>query len=258
MWLSDPRLLIDRTGFSRRFWHVLSLTGGVCAAWLAFAACASSQEPGMELTITMAVAPRVAGDGSILLPTDTGYTVKLERAYLSLGALEILGCDEPGGDALLRRWLGPKPAFAHTPSGPTRIGEPVVVTLLADTPADIGALLPPPGDYCETHVEFQAADADARGLPADVDMVGATLDVAGTWSDADGSGQEFALRTSTSSARELEQVFSLSRDERQQTLGLRAIVDGAFDGVDFAEQTESEQAETVLFNLSRRLEVGMQ
>jgi hypothetical protein len=212
----------------------------------------------MELTVTMAVAPSAASDGSLRLQTDQGYTVTLDRAYLNLGAVEIHGCEKTGADAL-RRWFGPKLAFAHTLSSPTRIGEPVVLSLLADdaTPTDIGTLLPPPGDYCVTHVEFQPADGDARGLPSDIDIVGATLDVAGAWSNADHSGQEFALRTSSRSERELERCFGLSRDERRRTLGLRAIVEHAFDGVDFAEQTESEQARTVLSNIAQGLEAGM-
>lgn len=260
MFPADARLLVTRTRFARRVWRTLELTVGVCVSWLAFSACSSSEEPGVELTITMAVAPGATDDGSMQLRTDTGYTVSLDRAYLGLGAVEIHGCDETGGDALLRRWFGPKLALAHTTSSPTRMGEPFVLSLLAGDrgPVEIGTLLPPPGDYCVTQVDLEAADDDARGLPDDVDMVGATLDVAGSWSNADESHQDFQWRTATGSERSLERPFSLSRDERQRTLALRAIVDHAFDGVDFAEQTNSEQAKTVLFNITQRLEAAMQ
>ena len=214
----------------------------------------------MELTVTMGVAPLAAEGRSMQLQTDTGYTVTLDRAYLSLGAVEIHGCNETGGDALLRRWFGPKLALAHTTSSPTRIGEPFVLSLLARDrePVEIGMLRPPPGDYCVTQVDLEAADDDARGLPDDVDVVGATLDVAGSWSNADESGQDFQLRTATGSERSLEQPFSLSRNERQRTLALRALVDHAFDGVEFTEQTETEQAKTVLSNIAQGLEARMQ
>lgn len=212
----------------------------------------------MEVTVTIGAEPAAAGDGSLELQTDMGYTVTLDRAYLSLGAVEIHGCNEGASGALLERWFGPKLALAHGLSSPTRIGAPLVVSLLAkgDTPEVFGTLLPPPGKYCSTHVEIEAADRDARALPDDLDIVGATLDVAGTWSKADDSAQNFELRTSTSSERTIDQGFSLSRDERQKTLALRAVVAHAFDGVDFATQTESEQVATVLSNIGAGLEIS--
>ncbi len=253
---SDGRRPVARTRSVHWFGRTSGLTAVVCAGWLAFAACSSSEEQGLELTVMLAVSPAMAQDGVLELETDLGYAVTLERAYITLGAVEIFDCDATGAGALLKRWFEPTTAFAHSTSSPTRLGAPFVASLLASGQGsrEIGVLLPPPGNYCSTQVELAPADEDAQGLPDDVNMVGATLDVRGRWSDGGDSTGDFALHSAATSERSLTIALRLSGDRRKQTLTLEAALDHAFDGVDFAEQSESEQAKAVLSNISQGLQ----
>jgi hypothetical protein len=67
-------------------------TGSLCLGWLAFTACSSSEEAGLEVTVTMAAAPHPAPNGTLEIQTDLGYSVTLRRALVSVAAVEIVDC----------------------------------------------------------------------------------------------------------------------------------------------------------------------
>ena len=81
---------------------------------------------------------------------------------VAISELEILPC-EPGLVERLKQVLIPV-AAAHTDSSPTLLGTPMVLDVRAEQSVDMGALEPPPGNYCGIRVLISAADADANGL----------------------------------------------------------------------------------------------
>lgn len=96
--------------------------------------------------------------------TDMGYRVKLERALMVVGRVELVRCDTFVRD--LTSLFTPARARAHVLETPTSLGEPWVIDLLESggIPLFAGTLRPPPGDYCSLRLTGMPADDDAIGL----------------------------------------------------------------------------------------------
>ena len=95
--------------------------------------------------------------------TDMGYRVKLDRALIALGQVELLECDNSARQ--LWRLFVPGRARAHEESTPTSLGIPMIIDLMESSGEALfaGTLRPPPGRYCGIRVVGAPADADAIG-----------------------------------------------------------------------------------------------
>lgn len=114
---------------------------------------------------------------------DLGYRVILTHGYFVLSALELRPSAALVSPRPLLGWLdlAVPAAEAHSTDTPTRLGTPNVIDLLAPdlTPRVLGRIAPPAGSYGRLRISWGPADDDAGFLPADVDMVGRTLWLAG-------------------------------------------------------------------------------
>lgn len=128
--------------------------------------------------------------------TDLGYRIRLERALMAIGSVELIRCD----NFVLDAWtlFAPARASAHQLATPTSLGVPLVIDLMgsAGAPQLAGTLRPPPGRYCGIRVLGMPADNDAEGLtPENNDMREHSVLVEGQAEDpAGGEPVAFILR----------------------------------------------------------------
>jgi hypothetical protein len=120
--------------------------------------------------------------------TDLGYRVRLERAMIAVGRVELIRCD----NFVLDLWklVTASTARAHEFSSPTSLGVPLVIDLMesAGVPLFAGTLRPPPGRYCGIRVIGMPADQDAEGLTEEnLDMMQNSVVIAGRVEDEEGA-----------------------------------------------------------------------
>ncbi|MBZ4417877.1 hypothetical protein [Myxococcus sp. RHSTA-1-4] len=164
------------------------------AALLCLTACGGGERAeGMTLELgltTTRARSAVGAEAARTLVTNEGARASLSGAFVTLGSVELLPCEQSGWLRLLRGLSPVSTAWAHSTSSPLRLGTPHVVALpQADgTVMELGVMSPPPGRYCRARLTFEPADSDARGLTAaaegaeGVDMVGRSLHLRGTLS----------------------------------------------------------------------------
>lgn len=183
--------------------------------------------------------------------TDMGYRVRLGRALIVLGKVELVRCDNFVG--ALRTLVAPGRARAHEFETPTSLGVPVVIDLVesAGTPMYAGTLRPPPGRYCGIRVIGMPADQDAEGLTDEnLDMMEHSIFISGTVEDSGGLESTIRSGIRDVSSYELELVQPLELGEP----GLESIaieIDHRrwFDGIDFAALDESAVQERINENI---------
>lgn len=169
--------------------------------------------------------------------TDMGYRVKLDRALIALGRVELLKCDNFARQ--LRGLFIPGRARAHEESTPTSLGVPVIIDLIESSGALqlAGTLRPPPGRYCGIRVVGAPADADAIGSTLEnAEMLENSVVLEGVVEHSE-TGEEAPLR-----ARIRELIpWDLRFDEpmvfespRSVTVSVQIDHTGWFDGIDFA------------------------
>jgi hypothetical protein len=182
--------------------------------------------------------------------TDLGYEVELERAYLTIQRVQLVECAPAAGGeagAAHRRapWAGGV-AHAHDLSGdPTVLGTPYVDSALrADFAlARVGVMEPPPGRYCRARVALGPADGDALGLPADIDMVGLSFYLEGSYLPPGGTRPIHFIIESSEEREALVDLVDVYRgqptpivldgDHRDIRLSLAMLTNFWLDGVDF-------------------------
>ncbi|MEW6777625.1 MAG: hypothetical protein AB1405_15110 [Bdellovibrionota bacterium] len=215
-------------------------------------------EEGIIPTVYIEEMPRV-------FETDEDFTITLSAAYVVITGMEIHSCEEHAGffPKLLKLFSPVGVAHAHGESSATQIGTPFVENILRPdlVPALYGRFSPPPGSYCELHVEFGPADADAENLPGDVDMVGKTLYVAGQFlAPGDTEGVDEVAFQVASAAEDHAMISfshgaSLSKGVRHfpveagepSELVLGFLYDTWLDGLDFETVTDEAARAAVIF-----------
>jgi hypothetical protein len=227
---------------------------------------AADVAPTHTVTYALAWAPDdvvPAADGvGFMVTNDLGYTVHVERGWLTSYGVELVECPRASapspvarGGALL--WsLVEGTAFAghatDTPN-PAAIRPMQVESLTAAHAIDVATLELAPQEYCKLHYLLARAGADARGLPSETDLVGTSLDVEGTYR-APGATSDvpFTLRTASAYGALLEQAADDARPLRVDTahaatrVTVRRHRAHLFDGVDFARMPERAAALQVL------------
>ncbi|AKU91301.1 hypothetical protein [Vulgatibacter incomptus] len=234
------------------------LTAGLVAS------CAASDDPGLRIDIaTASPSSPLQPGGTRIIETNLGYRVELTRGYLATGLVELPPCQHHSaatgglGDRLLDL-LVPR-AFAHGDGSPVKLAIPLVESLLAPqgSAAEIGTLEPPPGLYCAVLYTAAAADDDALGLPDDVDMVGTTLFLAGTFQAHDATE---VMSFEIISSRALPATISLNPPLELSASGrhsARVTIHKDpthwFDDLDLRSMSPNDFAEAVVSNIGASL-----
>jgi len=188
--------------------------------------------------------------------TDMGYRVRLERAMIAVGRVELIRCD----NFVLDLWqlVAPARAKAHEFSSPTSLGVPLVIDLMesAGVPLFAGTLRPPPGRYCGIRVIGMPADQDAQGLTHEnLDMMENSVLIAGRVEDAEGNDQS-ALLARIWEILPCEMTFDRPLVFDSPVLESVAIqIDHTkwFDGIDFALEDSTAVQQEITENIRSSL-----
>lgn len=189
--------------------------------------------------------------------TDMGYRVRLERALIAVGKVELMQCDNLVAD--LWQLVTPARARAHEISSPTSLGVPFVIDLMesAGTALFAGTLRPPPGRYCGIRVLGMPADEDAEGLTEEsLDMLEHSVLVAGRVVDPE-SGAEAPLLTRIWEVLRCEMPFDRPLVVDSPVLESVSIqIDHTkwFDGIDFAQRDDDAVQQQITENVRSSLQ----
>jgi hypothetical protein len=212
--------------------------------------------------------------GPVLVETDEGAQIEIQKAYLVISAVEAHLCEPtPGKQGYLEPmkrlhdWLIPS-AHAHVPSSATRLGTPFVEDLLAPGRARIvDEIAPPMGSYCALYAVASPADDDVINLSGldTAEIVGKTLLLRGRYRPADDDAwQPFS---SASSAREVIKIDAvdprtgaspLKLDEADSSRMLlldKVVSPDIFAGIRPQQLDGPAAADLVLERLEDRLEI---
>ena len=192
------------------------------------------------------------------LQTGTGYRVRLERALIVFGEVELMRCDNFA--RALWNFLGPQKARAHAPTTPTRLGAPLVIDLMESSgvPVFAGTLRPPPGRYCGLRAVGAPAGRDAMGS-SDPDMLETTLLLQGRLEQGNGIDMgPIDLRIGDRLEWELSFGEPLLLDEAR-SIAVAVVLDQTawLDGVDFAPQDETAVRSKLLENVGSYMEASL-
>jgi len=189
--------------------------------------------------------------------TDMGYRVRLDRAMIAVGRVELLRCD----NFVLDLWklVAPARARAHEFSSPTSLGVPLVIDLMesAGVPLFAGTLRPPPGRYCGIRVIGMPADQDAEGLTDEnLDMMQNSVLIAGRI-EASTNGDETPLLAQIWEVLSLEMPFDrplVFDSPVLESVSIQIDHTKWFDGIDFALQDSSEVQQRITENVRSSLQ----
>jgi len=189
--------------------------------------------------------------------TDAGYRVRLERALIVVGKVELLRCD----NFVLDLWelVAPARAKAHEFSSPTSLGVPLVIDLMesAGIPLFAGTLRPPPGSYCGLRVLGTPADQDAEGLTDEtLDMMQNSVLVAGQVED-ESTGEETPLLARIWEVLDCEVRFDrplVFDSPVLESVSIQIDHTSWFDGIDFAQQDSNAVQQQITENVRSSLQ----
>ncbi|WP_394832135.1 hypothetical protein LVJ94_37020 [Pendulispora rubella] len=226
-------------------------------------ACSGSDSDGVTVAVDLE-APSSTKQSMVTKTwtTDLGYTVTLQDAYLATGSVEIVPCASAANRFELRDLFSVREAHAHVEGSPTKLGTPVIESLLAagGTRVHVGTMAPPPNSYCQVRYGVRAADGDAVGLPSDVSMVGKSIYLRGTHARA--GGQPVAFEASSGSALEVTASLGptmLSGSGTQSAvLVVHKVADTWFDGIAFDTAASDDIARAVLEHVRQSLTIAKQ
>ncbi len=231
---------------------------GVIALILLSVGCGGGGSGSTETAgTTLELSARVATPAQATFDTSEGVRIVLRNAYFTLWSVEVHSiCTDPAfafAPSQVLDWLVPA-AQAHGESTPTKIGVPHVLNLLDANLATqpLWTLRPAVGTYCGLTIELIRADADALGLPKDVDMVDKLVHLAGTWQrgSAPAVPFEIVIRKSGASARLLlRPPVTLSRQNLRAQVGVAIDPSRWFNGLDFTQLDTTTQQDLLLANI---------
>jgi hypothetical protein len=189
--------------------------------------------------------------------TDMDYRVRLERALIAVGRVELIECDNFVRD--LWNLVTPARARAHEFSSPTSLGVPLVIDLMesAGTPLFAGTLRPPPGRYCGIRVVGMPADDDAEGLTEEnLDMMEHSVLIAGQVEDTT-TGEETPLLARIWEVLECEMLFDrplVFDNPILESVTIQIDHTKWFDGIDFALQGSDAVRQQITENVRSSLQ----
>ena len=210
---------------------------------------------GIEVDVAYQPAPTPAA-----LQTGTGHRVRLERALIVFGEIELLRCDN--FVRTLWKLFGPGTAMAHTPIAPTRLGVPFIIDLMESTgtPIFAGTLRPPPGRYCGVRAVGTPASQDSAGFSERTrEMLDTTLLIQGRLEEGDGIDMgPIDLRVQERLVWELSFAEPLVLEE-VKSVGVVVAFDQAdwFGGIGFAPHDPAAVERELIENVGSSLEASL-
>ncbi|HET6417730.1 MAG TPA: hypothetical protein VFG22_15640 [Polyangiales bacterium] len=192
--------------------------------------------------------------------TDMGYAVRLERALIAVGKVELIRCDNYVAD--LWNLIVPARARAHELSTPTSLGVPLIIDLMesAGVPLFAGTLRPPPGRYCGIRVLGMPADQDTEGLTAEtLDMMHHSVLISGRVED-ESTGEETPLLARISEILECEMLFDrplVFEGPVLESVSIQIDQRTWFDGIDFAPQDSVAVHQQITENVRSSLKAAL-
>lgn len=220
----------------------------------------------MEYAIAWArdgVAPAADGTGWEIT-NDRGYRVHVTRGYVTSYSMELVECPkEPAAFVPLLRtaaaWAG---HMSGTPN-PAAIRPMEVESLLAPVDRDVGTVTLAPQAYCQVHYLIARAVRESPGLPADIDMVDASLHVDGTYrAPGSASPAAFTIHTAIANGGLFDRTAASTpiRVDTGRTAArvtIRRDLGSLFDGVDFATMSDPVRADRMLTAVIEHVEIEL-
>ncbi|MEZ4453171.1 MAG: hypothetical protein R3B09_27160 [Nannocystaceae bacterium] len=215
-----------------------------------------------DLTWSWGQATPLPGGGWTTV-NDLGITVEVRRGYLVAFSAALSPCTPASAGAsapaptlperLLSAVAAPSSAWAgHTGIADPSQVEPIVIEDLG-APVDLrlGEQSFSAARYCWIHYLAAHATDAATGLPEDLDLVGVTLYLEGTYSVAEGSAEEFtaSIGAASGSLVELDGARIDGSEGPSAHVVVTRDLGRAFDGVDLGAVDSEALARAVLGNL---------
>ncbi len=207
----------------------------------------------------------MADDGSWSVTNDLGYRVRVARGWITSYSMELVECPKESREddvtpfALVAALLGGRAAWAGHLSGtpnPAAI-RPLQVESLTDLAnRDVGAVTLAPQPYCQLHYLVARAGKDSPGLPADLDMVDASLHLEGTYQARDADrATPFTVHTDVAYGQLFDHVvpagsvLHVDTGREAVRVEVRRRRSHMFDHVDFARMADRQLALRILTSL---------
>jgi len=216
-------------------------------------------------------AQKVPGGTAWEVTNDLGYRVRVTRGYVTSYSMELVECPKNAGVTPVVRlgpllWLAVEgTAYAGHATGtpnPAAIHPMQVESLTEPRPHQLRTLLLAPQTYCQLHYLLARAGREAPGLPADLDMVDASLHIDGTYQAPGTSVQTpFSLHTGVAYGALFDHAAHAAAPMHVDTgrgataVTVRRHLGRIFDGVDFVKMTDRMIAAQILKSLVDHVEV---
>ncbi len=189
-----------------------------------------------------------------VVTNDLGFEIHVTRGYLVSYSVQLVPCDSAAETAGWH-WLRLKRANAghggETPD-PSNPGQHYVESIAAGRPLTLGPVNAA-ANYCKVHYLIARGEAHSEGLAADVDMVGLTLFLEGTWRAPDGPQTPFTLQTAKPTAILPALEPPVDTAKVGAAITITRDLSTLFDGVTFDEGAPDQ----VLTNLKNGLRVAL-
>ena len=205
---------------------------------------------------------RVESD-TLTLETDLGYRVVINRGYTIAYSVQLVECpdeeepiDVPGIGHRLLRLLGPRVARAghsELAPNPAAVETSHAENILVQAPIEMGQVTLSAGRYCQFHYLVARGQRETVALPDDIDMVGMSVLLEGTYQRSDEEPVAFSISTTRAYGLLTDLVPADTSEALEVDMGYHDVImrvtrdlDRLFDGVDFETMTEEQQASQVL------------
>ena len=198
-----------------------------------------------------------------MVTNDLGYQVHLKQGYLVTYSTELIECPS---NAAQTSWhldqIGPQPAYAGHGADPSeaRITASVVEDLAHPLASTIETVAVTASSYCQGHYVIGPAGVETtRNLPQQIDLIGTSLFIQGDYQDPETAAiTPFTIQTKLPGGviADLTSVEAINEPVQVLTgsvpieVTLRRDLGSLFDGVDFGQMSEQEQARGVLRSLT--------
>ncbi len=189
-----------------------------------------------------------------------GYTVHVDTAYVVSYTTQLVECDDHTHDdatAWLSNALIPNSAEAGHGGerDPSLMDQPVIEDFASPTDFILGQITVPTINYCQGHYLVARAYDTAQNLPEDVDMIGSSLYMAGTYILSDSTeAHEFIIDTNLANGTLVDLTYydnpahvAIGEDTAQ--IQVVRELSTLFDTVDFVSMDDDARSQAVLWQL---------
>ena len=185
--------------------------------------------------------------------TDAGAVIELTGGYLVDSSFSLVTCDLMASRAvpIALGLLAPSAQADHSSEVDPSASVAAVATSLTALEASTQAGLSfEAGSYCGVYVRASPAEAGTVDLPAEPDLIGSTFWMTGRAFLPSGEVRELSLTSAAADGRLYDLVLDEASDEAASLeITVRRDAATAFDGIDFASDTDATIAWRVLENL---------